>query len=197
VGLRVGPQVLGLGWSEPAAANAPVEDESVQPVLRMNILPARRDFFFHLLSAPKFSTYPRLPTTYQAHPPRLPPPTYLPLTNPTPLHSIAKAPETSNGYGAGARAMAVEQELEWLELEWLELERDPCAHEKVRCLRFFLFFLFFLFEEGLRSLLLPLSLLHCSLAVAQQRRRPYSSSVLQQKKKAFFFFFLSLCCTTA
>jgi hypothetical protein len=29
------------GWSEPAATNAPVEDEPVQPVLRMNILLAR------------------------------------------------------------------------------------------------------------------------------------------------------------
>ncbi len=63
--------------------------------------------------------------------------------------------------------MAVERELERLELDWLELERDSHAHEKVRCLRFFLVFLFFLFEEGLRSfLLLPLSLLHYSLAVA-------------------------------
>jgi hypothetical protein len=29
------------GWSEPTATNALVEDEPVQPVLRMNILPAR------------------------------------------------------------------------------------------------------------------------------------------------------------
>ncbi len=35
-----------FGWSEPAATNAPVEDEPVQPVLRMNILPARGVFFF-------------------------------------------------------------------------------------------------------------------------------------------------------
>ncbi len=77
--------------------------------------------------------------------------------------------------------MAVERELERLDLDLdqLELERDPHAHEKVRCLRFFLFFLFFLFEEGLTSLLLlPLSLLHCSLATTQQRRRPSSSSFL-------------------
>jgi hypothetical protein len=84
-----------------------------------------------------------------------------------------------------------------LELDRQELERDPRAHKKVRCLHFFLFFLFVLFEEGLRSFLLPLSLLHCSLAATQQRRRPFSSSVLQQKKKAFFFFFLCLCCTAA
>jgi hypothetical protein len=62
------------GWSEPAATNAPVEDEPVQPVLRMNILPARRDFFFHLLSAPKFSTSP--PPTYHlpTPPPLIPSP---------------------------------------------------------------------------------------------------------------------------
>jgi len=36
-------------------------------------------------------------------------------------------------------------------LDRLELEQDPRAHEKVRCLRFFLFFLF---EEGLKNLLL-------------------------------------------
>jgi hypothetical protein len=34
------------GWSELAPTNAPVEDEPVQPVLRMNILPARCVFFF-------------------------------------------------------------------------------------------------------------------------------------------------------
>jgi hypothetical protein len=35
-----------FGWSELAPTNAPVEDEPVQPVLRMNILPARCVFFF-------------------------------------------------------------------------------------------------------------------------------------------------------
>ncbi len=34
------------------------------------------------------------------------------------------------------------------EPERLEPERDPRAHEEVRCLLFFLFFLFVLFEEG-------------------------------------------------
>jgi hypothetical protein len=63
-------------------------------------------------------TYPLLPTTYQAHPPLLPPPSYLPPTNPTPPHSIARAPETSSGCGAGAGAVAMERELERLEL-WL------------------------------------------------------------------------------
>jgi len=57
------------GWSEPAATNAPVEDEPVQPVLRMNILPARGVFLFHLFSAPP--TSPLLPTTYEPHPPSL------------------------------------------------------------------------------------------------------------------------------
>jgi hypothetical protein len=100
----------------------------------MNILPASQDFFFHLLSAPKFSTSPLLPT-----------PSYLPPTNPTPPHSIARAPETSSGCGVGVGAVVVERELERLELELeldrLELERHPRAHEKVRCLRvFFVFF---------------------------------------------------------
>ncbi len=66
-----GKNVNFNGRSEPAATNAPVEDEPVQPVLRMNILLAHRIFFFHLLSAPKFSTSPLLPTTYQPHPPSL------------------------------------------------------------------------------------------------------------------------------
>ncbi|CAK9870820.1 unnamed protein product [Sphagnum jensenii] len=39
---REKPQIVPeYGWSELAATNAPVEDEPVQPVLRMNILPAR------------------------------------------------------------------------------------------------------------------------------------------------------------
>jgi len=68
-----------FGWSEPAATNAPVEDEPVQPVLRMNMLLACRDFFFHLLSAPKFSTSPLLPT----------PPTYhLPSPSPPPTSTL-------------------------------------------------------------------------------------------------------------
>ncbi len=39
------PRILQEGWSEPAATNAPVEDEPVQPVLRMNILPVEIFFF--------------------------------------------------------------------------------------------------------------------------------------------------------
>ncbi len=217
--------MVTLGWSEPAITNAPVEDEPVQPVLRMNILLAHRDFFF-TSSLPRNSLPPPSylpPPTYHlpSQPPLLPPPSYLPPTSPTPPHSIAKAPETSSGCGARAGAMAVEREL-----ERLELERDPRAHEKVRCLRFyFIFFVCFVWrrleksffaaaaaaeEEGL-LLLLPLSLLHCS-TTTQQRRRP-SSSFLQQRrrpsssfsffaalqlsKKKAFFFFLFLCCSTA
>jgi hypothetical protein len=51
------------GWSEPVATNAPVEDELVEPILRMNILPARMGFF-STSSLPQNS----LPTTYQPHP---------------------------------------------------------------------------------------------------------------------------------
>jgi hypothetical protein len=42
-------QVMDTSWSELAPTNALVEDEPVQPVLRMNILPARCVFFFHLM----------------------------------------------------------------------------------------------------------------------------------------------------
>jgi hypothetical protein len=57
------------GWSEPAATNAPVADEPVEAVFRMNenpILPACIYFFFPPLLYPKI--FP--PTTYQ---PLLPP----------------------------------------------------------------------------------------------------------------------------
>ncbi len=84
-----------MAWSELATTNAPIEDEAVEPVSRMNILPApaRMGFFFRILPAPKFSTKnflylpppsspilppsylpptsPRLPTTYQPHTPSL------------------------------------------------------------------------------------------------------------------------------
>jgi hypothetical protein len=66
------------GWSEPAATNAPVEDEVVEAVLGMNqkhILPAQSFFFFPLLLCPKnFLSY--LPTS-----PLLPLPSYLPPTS--------------------------------------------------------------------------------------------------------------------
>jgi hypothetical protein len=94
------------GWSELAPTNAPVEDEPVQPVLRMNILSARCVFFFHLMCFFFFtSSLPHLPPpsyppsylpspTYHLPPPSYPKPTspsYLPPTNPTPPHSIARA----------------------------------------------------------------------------------------------------------
>ncbi len=66
------PIVVARAWSEPAATNAPIQDELGEAVLRMNknpILLARMDYFSHLFSAPKFS--PLLPTTYQPLPPSL------------------------------------------------------------------------------------------------------------------------------
>ncbi len=97
-----------MGWSELAATNAPVEDEPVQPVLRMNILLAGGVFFFHLFSAPP--TSPLLS-------PLLPPQSYLPPTSPLrtppPPHSIARARVVERklelwscccGVRAGARA---------------------------------------------------------------------------------------------
>ncbi len=68
--------------------------------------PCSSRFFFSPPLCPEIlylppPTYPLLPTSYQAHPPSyLHPPTY----QPTPPHSIAKAPETSIGCGAGAGA---------------------------------------------------------------------------------------------
>jgi hypothetical protein len=56
-------------WSEPAATNAPVQDEPVEVVLWMNknpILPARMDFFFPPLLCPKI--FP--PPTYHLPTPR-------------------------------------------------------------------------------------------------------------------------------
>jgi hypothetical protein len=79
-------QGLGLvvkGWSEPAATNAPVEDEAVEAVLGMNqkhILPCPKFLVFSAASlSQSFSllptslppTSPLLPLTYFA------PPTYL------------------------------------------------------------------------------------------------------------------------
>ncbi len=119
---------LLFGWSEPAAL---VEDELVQLVLRINILPARQGFFFHLLSAPKFSTYHLPPPSYlpPSYPPsnlpptyHLPPPSYLPPSNPTP--PLTPLPKLQRPRAVGARVLVVEREL-----ESLEPERDPRAHE--------------------------------------------------------------------
>jgi hypothetical protein len=49
IGWLSGSLVLGEGWSEPAATSAPVQDEAVQAVLRMNqkhILPCPRFLVF-------------------------------------------------------------------------------------------------------------------------------------------------------
>jgi hypothetical protein len=55
-----------LGWSEPAATNAPIEDETVEAVLGMNqkhILPAQNYLFFQPLFCPRiFPSYLPLPT---------------------------------------------------------------------------------------------------------------------------------------
>jgi hypothetical protein len=85
---------LLVGWSELTPTNAPVEDEPVQPVLRMNILPTRCVFFFtsSLPHLPPPSYFPS--PTYHLPTPSYPKPTspsYLPPTNPTPPHSIARA----------------------------------------------------------------------------------------------------------
>jgi len=81
------------GWSELAPTNALVEDEAVEAVLWMNKKshpPCPHGFFFSTSS---------LPQNF--------PPSYLPPTNPSPLHSIARAPETLSGSELGAGAGAV------------------------------------------------------------------------------------------
>jgi hypothetical protein len=120
--------VLSPAWSELAATNAPVQDECIEAVLRMNknpILPACMEIFFHLFSTPKFP-----PPTYH-----LPPPSYLPPTNPSPPHSIARALETSSRseLGVGAEAIAAGAWSKSLELGVVEawslelLEQGSCG----------------------------------------------------------------------
>jgi len=62
-----------MGWSEPAATNAPVDDAAVEAVLRMNqkhILPCPEFLIFSASSLPQnFPSY--LPPSHQ------PPPSYL------------------------------------------------------------------------------------------------------------------------
>jgi len=74
-----GPHDQRVGWSEPAATNAPVEDEAVEAISGMNqnhILPAQSYCFFPSLLCPKnFPSY--LPHSH------LPPPSYLRLPPPT------------------------------------------------------------------------------------------------------------------
>jgi hypothetical protein len=79
------------GWSEPAATNAPIEDEAIEAVLGMNqkhILPRLEFLVFHpLLCHKKFPSY-------------LPPPSYLPHLI---LHSLHC--QSSGVVGVGATVM--------------------------------------------------------------------------------------------
>ncbi len=122
--------MLSIGWSEPAATNAPVGACSTR--FANEHPPCPSGSFFSPPLCPEIiylpPTSPLLPTTYQPHPPFTP------------------SPELQRPRAAGARARAVAVERE---LEWLEPEQDPHAHEEVRCLPFFFcFFMFVLFEEG-------------------------------------------------
>ncbi len=101
------------GWSELAPTNAPVEDEPVQLVLRMNILPARCVFFFSPLLCPTYlpppippPTSPVLPTTYLPPPTlNLPPlPTYH-LRTPPPLTPSPELNLWSGSSSCGAVAV--------------------------------------------------------------------------------------------
>jgi len=64
-----GEQPKKIAWSELAATNAPVKDEPVEPVSRMNISLPASVFFFPGSSLPqnslpkKFSTSPLLPSS--------------------------------------------------------------------------------------------------------------------------------------
>jgi len=108
-----------LGWNEPAATNAPVDDEPVEAVLGMNqkhILPTRKYCFFPPLLCPKiFLSYlppSHLPPPSYLHLPlptsHLPPPSYMP---PPTSHSVTRAWEQSSvsrrGGTFGARLPAI------------------------------------------------------------------------------------------
>jgi len=90
-------------------------------------------FFSHIFSTPKFS--PLLPTTYLPLPIyHLPPPSYLPPTNPSPPpHSITRALEMSSGSELGAGELGGELGVgAWSSKlgarERLEPEWDPGKH---------------------------------------------------------------------
>jgi hypothetical protein len=76
---------INSGWSEPAATNAPVEDEAVQAILGMNqkhILPCLKFWVFSVSSLwpQSFSLLPTSPPPIYILPPTShlsPPPTYL------------------------------------------------------------------------------------------------------------------------
>ncbi len=137
----------------------------------MNILPTRMGFFFHLFSAPKFSTYHLPPPSYLAPSYPKPPPSYLPPTYhlPTPPPLIP-SPELQRrravGAGTVARAGAGE----------LELERDPRAHQ-VRCpTSFFCFFC-----------------LSCLKKATLQHNVTKKATLLYSATKKAFLFFLFCC----
>jgi hypothetical protein len=109
------PHPLQVGWSELAATNAPVADEPVEAVFRMNenpILPAQI-FFFSTSS---------LPQNF--------PPSYLPPTNPSPLTPSPEllAPETLSGSELGAWSrLGAGTSLE-LGAVGAGPTQDPCKH---------------------------------------------------------------------
>ncbi len=78
-----------VGWSEPAATNAPVEDEAVQAILGMNQKPI-------LFPCPETFQPPFLPQKFPAYLPSplptspLPPSPHFPLT---PSRELSRAPE--------------------------------------------------------------------------------------------------------
>jgi hypothetical protein len=79
--------VKKLGWSEPAATSAPVQDEAVQAILGMNqkhILFSCQGIFQPPFSAPKFSPPTYFPPSY------LPPSPHFPLI---PSLELERAPE--------------------------------------------------------------------------------------------------------
>jgi hypothetical protein len=95
------------GWSELAATNAPVADEPIEAIFRMNenpILPTRIFFFFSTSSLPQNFPLSYLPPTSPRPTYHLPPPSYLPPTNPSPLTPSPEllAPETLSGSELGA-----------------------------------------------------------------------------------------------
>ncbi len=96
-----------IGWNDPAATNAPVEDEAVEAILGMNQKPhppcPNIYIFFPASTLPQNISL--LPPTYLPPPTsHLPPPSYLPPTSPfLLLITIAKA-------GAGAPKPEQERE---------------------------------------------------------------------------------------
>ncbi len=123
--------------------------------------PCPSRLFFHLLSAPKFSTSTLLPTTYQAHPPSLH------CQSSRDLEWLWSG-SWSCGRGAGAGPA--------------ELERDPRAHKKVKCLRFFFVLFCFVWRRFEKS---------SSFFTAEEKEGDSSNVAIT------FFFFLFLCCTAA